>query len=50
MELIDSQNNDTVILGNVVVRRPRHPDAIASKYLRSCCPISTSAAAFPSNS
>ena len=32
MELINSQNNDTVILGNVVVRRPRHPEAIAGIY------------------
>ena len=32
MELIDSQNNDTVILGNVVIRRPRHAEAIAGIY------------------
>ena len=29
MKLIDSQNSDVVILGNVVVRRPRHADAIS---------------------
>lgn len=32
MEFVDSQNNDAVILGNIVVHRPRHPGAIASIY------------------
>lgn len=29
MEIIDSQNSDVAILGNIVVRRPRHVEAIA---------------------
>jgi aminoglycoside 2''-phosphotransferase len=29
MEIIDSQNSDVAILGNIVVRRPRHSEAIA---------------------
>jgi aminoglycoside 2''-phosphotransferase len=29
MEIIDSQNSDVDILGNIVVRRPRHAEAIA---------------------
>lgn len=29
MEIINSQNSDVVILGNIVVRRPRHGEAIA---------------------
>jgi aminoglycoside 2''-phosphotransferase len=29
METIDSQNSDVAILGNIVVRRPRHVEAIA---------------------
>lgn len=32
MEFVDSQNNDVVILGNIVVRRPRHAEAIAGIY------------------
>ncbi len=29
MEIIESQNSDVAILGNIVVRRPRHAEAIA---------------------
>jgi hypothetical protein len=33
MEIIDSQNSDVAILGNTVVRRPRHVEAICNPMM-----------------